>query len=208
MDIKEFDRRLQAHDWHYSFSDDRNVYRRGDDDRLELEKISQESPQHDRLFRSYSTYNYSMPHGDKHEQYELALSAARISVGASTETIAVERERREREFKEREARELAENLRKYDRLCAEHEWFYWHFRIDSHVYRKGFDERNRLLISASGYKRSMKEDPFVRLFEAWAHYQNCLKADVAHGGNDAEITQQLSAAEDRLDTVRKELGIA
>lgn len=50
MTLAEFARKLDAHDWHYSFSDDSRVFAAGEKSLGELRRIAMESPQHHALF--------------------------------------------------------------------------------------------------------------------------------------------------------------
>lgn len=53
MRLREFYRRLEAHDWWHRMSDSHSVYQRGEQDLRELKVISRESRKHDSLFKRF-----------------------------------------------------------------------------------------------------------------------------------------------------------
>jgi hypothetical protein len=42
MNIEQYKKRLEKHDWHYAFSDDSRVYDRGRKEQMELQAIAKE----------------------------------------------------------------------------------------------------------------------------------------------------------------------
>lgn len=59
MTLKEFYVQLGSHDWYYQYSDDYGVYLRGQDNNERLARIAKESPEHQELYKKYSSYIHS-----------------------------------------------------------------------------------------------------------------------------------------------------
>ena len=56
MTLQEFYDALEWHDWHYQYSDDRSVYKRGDEQQRKIEQWANEHPEHKRLFDEFAAY--------------------------------------------------------------------------------------------------------------------------------------------------------
>lgn len=56
MDIQEYFRELEKHDWYYSFSDDNGAYRRGHENEMRLKAIAAESEKHQRLYDGFMAH--------------------------------------------------------------------------------------------------------------------------------------------------------
>lgn len=167
VSLKEYDKRLERHDWYYNQSDDIRMYRRGKAQMEELEKAAKTSPKHKKLFDAYheSCGNCSLIN---REYYAEQLLKVRLEVGATTqaELDAIEREKRERE--EREEKMRLDRLKAFDRLCELHDWFYWRCPIGYNAYQRGSEERKKLLIERGFSQKT----PYYQLFMAWAAYWN------------------------------------
>lgn len=180
MDIREFDARLQRHDWHYSYSDDHSVYRNGKADEAQLDQLAQTSPNHDRLYRAYKAYQYTGG-AERTAEQVLALKMTRISTGATTQEeldeLARQELEREQEYqraKEERAHEKALHkiacLDELNSLCNLHNWFYWRQPCESQTYREGSAER-RVMINMMLTER-WEIPELEQLFRAWANYAN------------------------------------
>jgi hypothetical protein len=55
-DLQTFRKALLAHDWYYTYSDDRNVYRNGAEREKELKEASEHSAEHKASYRDYSRF--------------------------------------------------------------------------------------------------------------------------------------------------------
>jgi len=82
MDIKDYDKRLRNHDWYFTWSDDYSVYSRGDRDRKELIRITEESPAHAELFNAYNMHYFSGDQFGKPDFNKQALDALRQRLDA------------------------------------------------------------------------------------------------------------------------------
>lgn len=58
LSLADYYARLSRHDWWYSYSDDPGVYRRGADERAELERIGHRSAEHANLFRAFASWKF------------------------------------------------------------------------------------------------------------------------------------------------------
>jgi hypothetical protein len=56
--LQEFYDRLERHDWYYEFSDDFNVWKRGDEEGDKLRRISYLSPAHKKLYDQFVSYKF------------------------------------------------------------------------------------------------------------------------------------------------------
>ncbi len=59
--LQEYWDMLNRHDWTYEYSDDHQVWRRGDGNRKKLERIANTSPEHLALYTNMKKYHFSMP---------------------------------------------------------------------------------------------------------------------------------------------------
>lgn len=53
MNLKQFDKALENHDWMYMYADDGRWYRAGRDNAIKLERIAKTSPEHEELFLAW-----------------------------------------------------------------------------------------------------------------------------------------------------------
>ncbi len=56
MTLKEFYSKLSNHDWHYRYSSDSSVYRRGQSSEAVIQMAAKESPEHNKLYDEYWDY--------------------------------------------------------------------------------------------------------------------------------------------------------
>lgn len=163
--LKEFDAKLQRHDWYWQYTDDAKVASNARRNEDELKKESELSHRHHRLFEAYSAA--------KSVKGNAELDQVRVEVGVITqaELDAIEEEKRLKV--EREAKEKFAKLRQFDIDCELHNFFYWNSRLDTDAYRMGFDQRvrltQRLELCYWGYKEG--EMPYRKLFYAWAKFR-------------------------------------
>lgn len=166
MELQEFDKLLASHDWYYSYSDDINVYRRG---QTQYEKLVQEakvSDKHQQLFDVWQKHQGTTQ--NKLSRPELDDERIRLGVTTRAQMQAEEAELQAcslRQQVESEQREL-KRLNEFDELCAQHDWFYWKNEIESRAYKEGLDQR-RLITTQRHYSEKYRQ-----LFEAHAAYNN------------------------------------
>lgn len=68
VNLKEFDKKLENHDWFYYFSDDRRVYKAGKAEAERIESIAQKSIEHYKLYTIWADYfnsKYESLHRDE-----------------------------------------------------------------------------------------------------------------------------------------------
>lgn len=197
MNIKEYDRQLNAHDWHYSFSDDIKVYRHGSDFDGQLEAAARLSPQHQMLWEAYRVHRGQRT--PKLTDQPANLDAVRVLVGVLTaaelKAIAQADSHRINE----EALRKRKKLETYNWKCHAHNWFYWKERTDSPHYQTGLRVRTELLqgLSATMSREKVLQDP-----SHWAYQTTqlfCAYADHANG---------VPGGWDRLRALLDELGLA
>lgn len=186
MNIKEFDLRLQQHDWYYRESDDGHVYRAGKAAAEALEAAAKLSPHHAKLYKAYVGYG---GHGiaDRVQIERMELDQVRVEVGATTQAELDALVREKQEKAQREAAEQKRKLLEYDQRCAQHNWFYWKSRTDSAVYQNGLKEREWLTTWFSYWDKPDYE--YKALFRVWG----------AYASKPQLITER--------DEVRKRLGV-
>lgn len=56
MSLAEFFKELAKHDWYYAFSDDRLIYRRGEENQRRLSVLAQQSEMHQKIFDAFKDY--------------------------------------------------------------------------------------------------------------------------------------------------------
>jgi hypothetical protein len=56
MELKDYWKALRYHDWHYAYSDDGSVYRRGAAEEQRLKGIASQSAEHMALWKSMSLW--------------------------------------------------------------------------------------------------------------------------------------------------------
>jgi len=53
ISLTEFHKDLNSHDWNYQYSDDHDVWARGNRERVRLQRICDESPEHRQLYLAF-----------------------------------------------------------------------------------------------------------------------------------------------------------
>lgn len=61
MTHDEYVTALQRHDWHYDYSDDHNVWRKGREERLRLEDARRQHDRSGALWNQYAPEQYRVP---------------------------------------------------------------------------------------------------------------------------------------------------
>lgn len=59
MEIQEYFEKLESHDWHYEFSDDHNVWKKGHEEHRRLTEVSGQSDIHERMYLAFVNYHSS-----------------------------------------------------------------------------------------------------------------------------------------------------
>jgi len=59
MEIAEYFKELQKHDWYYNYSDDHRAWVKGNENTKRLQAIAQEKPILGRMYTEYSTWIFS-----------------------------------------------------------------------------------------------------------------------------------------------------
>lgn len=155
--LAEFDHALQWHDWQYSYSDDIETWRRGDERQKLFEEAAKLSPKHAKLYAARSARAFQPGFTTD------MLNAVRIEVGVTTqaELDAIAKAAAD-EIARREAEALAKLVQYRDDLLT-HDWDYGRFKHGSSGYRSGFEER-RLLLERARYSRECNRlwDSYIR----------------------------------------------
>jgi hypothetical protein len=60
MNIEDFKKQLDNHDWYYQMSEDRDVYRQGKYKHDKLVELSETNPEFKKLFREYAERKYAI----------------------------------------------------------------------------------------------------------------------------------------------------
>ena len=61
MDITEYFRDLESHDWYYNYSDDHRAFTKGSEERKRLQAIAQEDVTYTRMLKDYSDWVHMTP---------------------------------------------------------------------------------------------------------------------------------------------------
>jgi hypothetical protein len=72
MDLAEYFKRLESHDWYYNYSDDHRAWSKGSQESTRLQSIAQENPTLLRMYKDYSNWVHMTPE-DRSEVSKPAL---------------------------------------------------------------------------------------------------------------------------------------
>ncbi len=61
ISLLEFYKKLESHDWFYSYSDDHSAWRCGDAAESKLQLLAKQSPEHQALFNGFKKHMFSGP---------------------------------------------------------------------------------------------------------------------------------------------------
>jgi hypothetical protein len=81
MNLQDFDKLLRSHDWYYQYSDDHRVYLAGERQHDAIRRASKESPDHLKLFDSWTEYFFSGENWNTPKFTKDQLDAVRSSLG-------------------------------------------------------------------------------------------------------------------------------
>jgi hypothetical protein len=56
MDLAEYYKSLESHDWYYNYSDDHRAWSKGSQESTRLQSIAQENPTLLRMYKDYSNW--------------------------------------------------------------------------------------------------------------------------------------------------------